>query len=252
MGGRKRGKERAQRVSTNNRRSTQVDRTERYEDRSDTGFTVVKALQPKNDGQRKYVNAIDNNKVTVAIGEPGTGKTFIPAVKAAQELTKPNSVYDHIIMVRPNEPLGRALGMLPGDLAEKLEPWLEPIADGIKWAIGEHAYKNMVNRGTIKYLAIEHARGRTFNNAYVIVDEAQNISIEAMMCLVTRVGLDCKLIICGDVAQKDIKANSGLQLLMDIRDEYEYVPFNLIELTDNVRSPESSAFYSIFKDKGLV
>lgn len=253
MGRGKRGKERAQRTSvTNSRRSAPVDRTERYEDMPDKGFTVVKALQPKNEGQRQYINAIDNNTVVVAIGEPGTGKTFIPAVKAAQEISKPNTTYDHIIMVRPNEPLGRALGMLPGDLAEKLEPWLEPIADGIKWAIGEHAYKNLVNRGAIKYLAIEHARGRTFNNAYVIVDEAQNISVEAMMCLVTRVGLDCKLVICGDVAQKDIKADSGLQLLMDIREEYEYVPFNLIELTANVRSQESSAFYSIFKDKGLV
>ena len=123
---------------------------------------------------------IKNNTVTVGIGEPGTGKTFIPSVLAAQELVDIHSDIEQVILVRPNEPLGKSLGMLPGDLAEKLEPWLEPIADGMKWAIGDHAYKGYVERQKIKFLAVEHARGRTFNNSYVIVDEAQNISVEAM------------------------------------------------------------------------
>ncbi|AFQ22253.1 PhoH-like phosphate starvation-inducible [Pectobacterium phage My1] len=245
----RRGKEKGQ-VRSSARRVQRVEETQEYTTEN-LPFTVVKTLTPKNDEQRKYINLIQNGSVVVGTGEPGTGKTFIPSVLAAQAITARNSVIEQIILVRPNEPLGKSLGMLPGDLAEKLEPWLEPIADGIKWAIGDHAYKNLINRGVIKYLAIEHCRGRTFNNAFVIVDEAQNISIEAMKCLVTRIGQDCKLIICGDIAQKDIKADSGLQLLMDIVDNYEYYPFTTIELIKNVRSAESSAFQAIFNDMGV-
>ncbi|CCI88518.1 PhoH-like phosphate starvation-inducible [Yersinia phage phiR2-01] len=219
---------------------------------ADYATPVAKSLEGKNREQKSYINMIKNNTVTVGIGEPGTGKTFIPSVLAAQELVDRHSDIEQVILVRPNEPLGKSLGMLPGDLAEKLEPWLEPIADGMKWAIGDHAYKGYVERQKIKFLAIEHARGRTFNNSYVIVDEAQNISVEAMICLLTRVGQDCKLIICGDIAQKDIKEKSGLKLLMDIYEKYERSPFSMIELVENVRSVESKAFYDIFKDMGLV
>ncbi|QXV77267.1 putative PhoH-like protein [Escherichia phage DaisyDussoix] len=213
---------------------------------------VAKSLVGKNREQKSYINMIKNNTVTVGIGEPGTGKTFIPSVLAAQELVDIHSDIEQVILVRPNEPLGKSLGMLPGDLAEKLEPWLEPIADGMKWAIGDHAYKGYVERQKIKFLAVEHARGRTFNNSYVIVDEAQNISVEAMICLLTRVGQDCRLIICGDIAQKDIKGDSGLALLMEVYEKYENAPFSMIELIDNVRSIESKAFYDIFKDMGKV
>ncbi|QGH45262.1 hypothetical protein [Bacteriophage Eos] len=213
---------------------------------------TAKELKPKNTEQAAYINMVKNATVTVAIGEPGTGKTFIPSVLAAEELVDPRSVFENIILIRPNEPLGKSLGMLPGDLHEKLEPWLEPIADGIRWSIGDKAYQGLVERKVIKPLAVEHARGRTFNNSFVILDEAQNIGVEAMMCILTRIGQDCRLVICGDIAQKDIKENSGLALLMEISAEYEHIPFNMIELKENVRSPESSAFYSIFKDKGLV
>lgn len=212
----------------------------------------AKTLTAKNSEQKAYINAIMNTTVTVGIGDPGTGKTFIPAVLGAQEMCNPRSDIEQMILVRPNEPLGKSLGMLPGTLAEKLEPWLEPIADGVKWAIGDFAYKGLVEREKIKFLAIEHARGRTFNNAYVIVDEAQNVTEEAMICLLTRIGQDCKLIICGDIAQKDIKDNSGLGLLMRLEEKYENVPFTLIELIENVRSVESKAFHDLFKQEGLV
>lgn len=212
---------------------------------------TAKELKPKNADQKHYISTIRNFTVTVGIGEAGTGKTFIPSVLAAQELATPGSVYEKFILVRPNEPLGKSLGMLPGDLNEKMAPWLEPIADGFKWALGERSYQGLVERKAIQYLAIEHARGRTFNNSYVIVDEAQNISVEAMKCILTRVGQDCKLVICGDVAQKDIKSDSGLQLIMDIYDQYEHVPFSLVELHDNVRSAESKAFQAIFNDMGI-
>lgn len=213
---------------------------------------VARSLKAKNDEQQRYINVIENRKVTVAIGRPGSGKTFIPSVLAAQELTKPGTHIESIILVRPNEPLGTSLGMLPGDLSEKLEPWLEPIAGGIRYALGDQAYKGLVERKKIVPLAVEHARGRTFNNCFVIIDEAQNLSIEAVKCLTTRIGEDCRVIICGDIAQKDIKGDSGLGVLINIYEKYDYVPFQLVELFEDVRSKESSDFYDIYKAEGLI
>lgn len=214
-----------------------------------------KVLKPRNEEQKSYINKIKNNTITVATGDPGTGKTFIPSVLAAIELLKgKSSDFDKLILIRPNEPLGNSLGMLPGTLEEKLEPWLVPIADGISWYAGETYYKYCIRSGKIDYLAVEHARGRTFNNAFVIVDEAQNIGVEAMKAIVTRVGLDCRLVICGDIAQVDInKKDSGLAMLMRLKDKYgSAVPFTHIELVDNVRSSESAQFVKIFKEEGLM
>lgn len=216
----------------------------------------AKDLSPKNTEQRKYINTIKNTTVTVGIGEPGTGKTFIPAVLAIQEILSANSPFEQLILIRPNEPLGKSLGMLPGDLFAKLEPWLEPIASGVKWALGDNlngkAYKSLVERGIIQFCAVEHIRGRTFNNAYVIVDEAQNLEVKAMAAILTRIGQDCKMIVCGDVGQKDINGKSGLGTLMDVYEKYDNLPYNIIELVDNVRSKESQAFQQIFKDLGIV
>ena len=247
------------------RRNGKQKRASRYENNvyhmedfdSDRRIVLsAKDLTPKNTEQRKYMNTIKNTTVTVGIGEPGTGKTFIPSVLATQEIISGNSPYEQMVLIRPNEPLGKSLGMLPGDLFAKLEPWLEPIADGVRWTLGDSkngkAYKSLVERGVIQFCAVEHVRGRTFNNAYVIVDEAQNVTLEAMMCILTRIGQDCKLIICGDINQKDIKTDSGLGLLMQMYQQYETLPFSMIELRENVRSAESKAFHAIFKDMGLV
>lgn len=244
--------------SSNVYRIDRKNNSEPFEEFENAGSWQLSAkdLKPKNAEQSRYINTIKNSVVTVGTGEPGTGKTFVPAVLGVQEILSAQSDIEHMILIRPNEPLGKSLGMLPGDLASKLEPWLEPIADGVKWAIGDtkngKMFKSLVERGVIQHLAIEHARGRTFNNAFVILDEAQNVSVEAMMCILTRIGQDCRLVICGDINQKDIKSDSGLGLLMQIHEEYDYVPFQLVELTQNVRSPESKAFHAIFKDMGLV
>lgn len=211
-----------------------------------------KELVPRNPEQKSYINAIKNNTVVVCTGKPGTGKTFIPAVLAAQEMYKHKSVTERVILIRPNEPLGKSLGMLPGDLKEKLEPWLVPIKDGIVWAIGKYGYEGLFKDEKIQFLAVEHVRGRTFNNAFVIVDEAQNISKEAMVAILTRIGEDCTMVVCGDVAQKDIKTDSGLAMLLGLKGKYDYLPFRHIELEENVRSRESSAFYEIFYEEGII
>lgn len=249
-------KEKRRNSSRRERYENNVYHMEDYDMSEKHIMPTAKDLSPKNPEQRKYINTIKNTAVTVGIGEPGTGKTFIPSVLATQEVLSANSPIEQIILIRPNEPLGKSLGMLPGDLFAKLEPWLEPIADGVKWTLGDSKngkmYKALVERGVIQFCAVEHIRGRTFNNAYVIVDEAQNLGINAMAAILTRIGQDCKMIICGDIGQKDIPGKSGLGLLMEIWEEYERLPFNIIELKDNVRSEESKAFHAIFKDKGIV
>jgi phosphate starvation-inducible PhoH-like protein len=239
--------------SRNSRRNAALDGTDSnvYQMHPEAKFTA-KELTPKNAEQKAYINTIKNSTITIATGKPGSGKTFIPSVLAAQEIMRTKSDIESIILVRPNEPLGKSLGMLPGTMAEKMEPWLEPIADGIRWAIGDQAYKGLVEREKIKPLPIEFARGRTFNNAFVIVDEAQNISVEAMICLLMRLGMDSKLVICGDIAQKDIAGNSGLAMLMNIYEKYDYAPYRLVELMENVRSKESAAMYEIFVQEGLI
>lgn len=211
-----------------------------------------KKLVPKNQEQATYLNSLQNHTVTVCCGSLGSGKTFIPSVLAAQELANPRSEIEKVILIRPNEPLGKSLGMLPGDLKEKLKPWLAPISDGIQYAIGKGFYEYAVESEKIEYLAVEHVRGRTFNNAYVIVDEAQNLSEEAMVAILTRIGEGCKMAICGDIAQKDIVGKSGLGLLIKISEKYDYLPFNLVELTECVRSREAAAFLSVFQEEGLL
>lgn len=212
----------------------------------------AKRLVPKNKEQETYINSLKNHTVTVCIGSVGSGKTFVPAVLATQALCNKQDHIEKVILIRPNEPLGKSLGMLPGDLKEKLKPWLAPIADGIQFAAGKSFYDFSVENEKIEYLAVEHVRGRTFHNAYVIVDEAQNLSQEAMIAILTRIGDDCKMAICGDIAQKDIKEKSGLGLLMSLSEKYDYLPFNLVELKECVRSREAAAFLEVFQQEGLL
>lgn len=213
---------------------------------------TVRSLTAKNQEQQEYINSILNRSITICTGKAGSGKTFIPSVIAAQQLYDRNSPVEKIILVRPNEPLGKSLGMLPGDLKEKLKPWLAPIADGVKFAVGEGAYNAAVEFEKIEYVAVEHLRGITFRNSFVVIDEAQNLSVDAVVCLLTRIGEDCKMVLCGDIAQKDIKADSGLGMLLKLQENWEKLPFNLVDLEKCVRSDEASAFCYIFEQEGLL
>lgn len=211
-----------------------------------------KKLIAKNQEQSTYINSLKNHTVTVCLGSIGSGKTFIPSVLAGNALTDKSSGIKKVILIRPNEPLGKSLGMLPGDLKEKLKPWLAPIADGVQYAVGKGFYEYAVESEKVEYLAVEHVRGRTFNDAYVIVDEAQNLSVEAMVAILTRIGENCKMAICGDIAQKDIKGESGLGMLKKLSEDYDYLPYNIVELTECVRSKEAAAFLSVFQQEGLL
>lgn len=207
-------------------------------------------LVPLNEEQRRVLSAIDNSGVTVVAGKVGSGKTFLAACRAVEMLLDPSSKIEKIILVRPPEPLGRSVGFLPGTKEEKMRPFLEPILGGVEHMVGKTGADRLLAQGKLEYVLIEHLRGRTWNNAFVIIDEANNLSERATAVSLLRKGLDCKVVYCGDMAQSDIK-NSGMALFDRIMDEYEVHPFMYRELTKCVRSEEASAFATIFEELGV-
>lgn len=215
------------------------------------------AIRPKNEKQKKYINLINNTTCVIATGSPGTGKTYIPSIIAMDMLEDPRSSIEKIIIVRPNSGPGKTIGFLKGSLLEKMAPWAAPVLDAFESRIGGGSFakekiKNLIEMGTIELLPVEYVRGKSFNNAFIIIDEAQNLTWEETKALLTRIGLDSKLVICGDVKQKDIQEESGLGVLMRLNQDY-HVPWGLIEFTieDCVRSELVKYFLQLFEDAGV-
>jgi len=204
-------------------------------------------LHPKNDEQRSVLNAIENSGITVVAGRVGSGKTFLAAAKATEMLLDPNSKIDRIILVRPPETLGKGVGFLPGTKEEKMRPFLVPILDGIEYMVGKVGADRLMAQDKIEYVLVDHLRGRTWNNCFVIIDEANNLSQRATAVSLLRKGMDAKVVFCGDIKQADIK-DSGMSLFLTLMKEYERVPFMYRELDKNVRSEESSAFAMMFEE----
>lgn len=206
-----------------------------------------KKLKPKNKEQEKAINLIKNQSIVGLFGQVGSGKTFLAAATAVELVKDIKSPYERIVLVRPNIDLGKDLGSLPGSLYEKLQPYLQPIIDGIIHQIGEPGLKHMVNSKSIEYLAVQHMRGRTWNNCIVIIDETQNLTRKEVAVALTRKGLDCKIIFTGDLKQTDMKRDSGIQLLYEIVEKYENTPHVLLELEESVRSAEVQWYASVFE-----
>lgn len=200
----------------------------------------IKGLNPL---QEKYINSIKNHVITVCTGVAGSGKTFLPAQIAIDMLDDASSKIEQIVLVRPNVALGPSIGFLKGDKLEKMRPWLVPLEGPIVERIGKGKYEYLVSAEKIDFLPVEYARGRTFNNAFVIIDEAQNLGEAAMKALLTRVGKNCRVVVCGDVQQCDLdKGNksSGLAFLQELSTEFT-VPYNWIDFNSYdycVRSDE--------------
>lgn len=220
--------------------------------RSSDNFRISlrNSITPKNKPQARALNAIDNHNVVVIAGQVGSGKTFLAAAKGVEMLLDPNSPIERIILIRPNEPLGKSIGLLPGTAEEKLKPYLEPIMSGVEHMVGKVGAERLLSMGKLEYVAVEHLRGRTWNNAFVIIDEANNLSERAVAVSLLRIGLDTKVVFCGDIAQADI-AQSGMALLATITDEYENPPHAYVELVDTVRSPEAAYYAKVFQELGV-
>ncbi len=207
---------------------------------------VLRAL---NDKQRKYINAIRNHDITLGTGYPGTGKSFLPAALAAEMLADPRVPIERIVICRPNEGVGKSIGMLKGGLNEKMVPWCAPIIDVLNNQLGKGKVDYMLEHGQIELLPLEYARGKSFDNTFIILDEAQNVDKESLKCLMTRIGRDTKLVIDGDVGQCDIGSTSGLGQLINLINNY-HTPISHVdfEIKDIVRSDICKYLVELFAD----
>lgn len=176
------------------------------------GSNVVSqvVIRPRNESQTRYLDAINANKLVFGLGPAGTGKTFIAVLHAMKGFSERQ--YSQIILVRPAVEAGEKLGFLPGDLVEKMDPFMNPIYDAMNEYWQDEKIQRMIETGDIKIVPLAYMRGRTFRNSAIIVDEAQNINEEQMKMLITRFGEGSKMIINGDMSQNDLPRHvaSGL------------------------------------------
>ncbi|MBT3316819.1 PhoH family protein [bacterium] len=196
-----------------------------------------KEVRAKTKGQREYIESIRNNDIVFAVGPAGTGKTYLAVVMAVDYLQK--KLVDRIILVRPAVEAGEQLGFLPGDLQDKIDPYLRPLYDALADTVGLSRIQQYMSSGVIEAAPLAFMRGRTLNNAFVILDEAQNTTIGQMKMFLTRLGHQSKAVITGDITQVDLneKENSGLILVQDVLAETEGVDFVELFQDDVVRHP---------------
>lgn len=193
-------------------------------------------LNPKNEKQRDYIRLLYDNQMVIASGPAGTGKTMIIAHKAAEWLRK--GEVDKVVVARPYVQMGKTAGFRPGTTEEKLYPYVRNILDRMKMVLRSN-YQYYIDKGIIEIQALEDIRGRSFDDPSVlIIDEAQNATIEEIKSITTRVGEDCKLVLCGDPEQKDIDEESGLEYIRKIIEEDDISGCGMVdfEVDDIVRS----------------
>ncbi len=170
-----------------------------------------KPIKPKTLGQKKYVEAISNNFIVFGIGPAGTGKTYLAVTMAVKALK--NHEVSRIILTRPAVEAGEKLGFLPGDLQNKVDPYLRPLYDALFDTMGPEAFQKQLEKGIIEVAPLAYMRGRTLDNAFVILDEAQNTTPEQMKMFLTRLGAGSKMVVNGDVTQIDLSENQRSGLL---------------------------------------
>ena len=207
-------------------------------------------LEAKTENQGQYIASILHRPQVVSMGCAGTGKTFIAATIAA-DLLRDNKI-SKIVLTRPNVGSGESLGFFKGTIEEKIAPWVVPFTEVIRDRIGPAAYEIYEKRGQIDIVPFEVMRGRTFNNAFVILDEAQNTTVKEMKMFLTRIGEDSKVIINGDIAQSDLETNSGLRFITNMITR-QHLPIPVIEFTEDdiVRSDICAMWIRAFNREGV-
>lgn len=194
-----------------------------------------RAIRPKTVGQQKYVDAIDSHTVVFGIGPAGTGKTYLAMAKAVQALQAKQ--INRIILTRPAVEAGERLGYLPGTLYEKIDPYLRPLYDALHDMLDPDSIPRLIDSGTIEVAPLAYMRGRTLNDAFIILDEAQNTTAEQMKMFLTRLGFGSKVVVTGDVTQIDLPggAASGLRIVKEILDGVDDLYFAELGSADVVR-----------------
>ena len=194
-------------------------------------------IRAKTFRQRQYIQALRKNDLTLCTGPAGTGKTFLAVVVAVQALLA--NQYERLILTRPAVEAGEKLGFLPGDLQQKVNPYLRPLYDAINEFIDPEKVPNLIERGVIEVAPLAYMRGRTLNNAFVIVDEAQNTTPAQMKMVLTRLGFRSRMVVTGDMTQTDLPLNqqSGLAVALKILQNVEGIAFCEFSQKDVVRHP---------------
>lgn len=194
-----------------------------------------KPIKPKTVGQRKYIDAIKNNTVTIGVGPAGTGKTYL-AVAAAVSAFRAKEI-SRIILTRPAVEAGESLGFLPGDLQQKVDPYLRPLYDALYDMLGAENFQKCQERGDIEVAPLAYMRGRTLDDSFIILDEAQNTTCEQMKMFLTRLGFNSKAVVTGDVTQIDLPKGktSGLKDAVRILKGIEDIAIRRLTAKDVVR-----------------
>lgn len=210
-----------------------------------------KAIRVKTLGQRQYVSAIQCHDLIFGIGPAGTGKTYLAVVMAVQALK--NGQVKRIILTRPAVEAGENLGFLPGDLKEKVDPYLRPLYDALHDVLGHEHTQRLIERGAIEIAPLAYMRGRTLDDAFVILDEAQNTTPSQMKMFLTRLGFGSKMVITGDISQVDLPkgVRSGLAVAKDILTNVNGISFVFLEQADVVRHPLVGKIIAAYEDAGM-
>ena len=227
-----------------------LKRTTKYKNADSEAAAKYVKLIAMNEKQQDYIDALANHDQLIVLGPSGTGKSYIAATYAAN-LYLQKKIHK-IIITRPNVAVGKELGHLPGTLEEKYSPWLAPILDTLEKHLGKAVVETALKNGNIEMAPLAFMRGRSFDNAMLLLDEFQNTSFEEFKMFITRVGQDCKVVMNGDIKQSDIRGQSGLAKAIDLAKKYS-IDAAVIEFTldDVVRSDICKQWLTAFYGEGL-
>jgi len=196
--------------------------------------TRGKVIRPKTAGQKEYVDAIEENTIVFGIGPAGTGKTYLAMAKAVQALQRKE--VNRIILTRPAVEAGERLGFLPGTLTDKIDPYLRPLYDALNEMMDPEIVPRLMATGTIEVAPLAYMRGRTLNDSFVVLDEAQNTTPEQMKMFLTRLGFGTRMVVTGDITQVDLpQGASGLRLVTRVLDDIDDIHFSRLTSADVVR-----------------
>ena len=196
-----------------------------------------RSLFPKTIGQKRYIESINNNDIVFGTGPAGTGKTYLAIALACQAFR--NKQFERIILTRPAVEAGESLGFLPGDLKEKVDPYLRPVYDALFEIIGGEQYQKYIEKGLIEIAPLAYMRGRTLDKSFIILDEAQNTTPEQMKMFLTRLGYSSKMVITGDLTQTDLPRGkmSGLKNAIELLKHTKGIGIEELQKVDIVRHP---------------
>ena len=211
-----------------------------------------KPIKAKTLGQKKYLDAIDKNMIVFGVGPAGTGKTYLAMAKAITAFK--NNEVNRIILTRPAIEAGEKLGFLPGDLQSKVDPYLRPLYDALYEIMGAESFLKNMEKGLIEVAPLAYMRGRTLDNAYIVLDEAQNTTPAQMKMFLTRIGFGSKAIITGDLSQKDLPKDtiSGLDIALKVLHDIEDISVIHLTSDDVVRHPLVQRIvnaYEVYEEK---